>query len=110
MSPDVTPYADHLEYLKDQFFRIELYQKLSQTKHSTTENSPSLGRIKNKLELLESRIVERIKVTNLTTGAVRNWESVGAFAKSQSVKRNTVQKRMNVTNGRWNGFKIEYLK
>lgn len=61
--PDVTPYVDHLEYLKDQFFRIELYQKLSQTKHNATENSPSIGRLKNKLELLESRIVERIKVT-----------------------------------------------
>jgi len=61
--PDVTPYEDHLEYLKDQFFRIELYQKLSQTKHNATENSPSIGRLKNKLDLLESRIVERIKVT-----------------------------------------------
>lgn len=61
--PDITSYADHLEYLKDQFFRIELYQKLSLAKHSTNENSPSIGRIKNKLELLESRIEERIKVT-----------------------------------------------
>lgn len=61
--PDVTPYEDHLEYLKDQFFRIELYQKLSQTKYNATENSPSIGRLKNKLELLESRISERIKVT-----------------------------------------------
>lgn len=61
--PEVTPYEDHLEYLKDQFFRIELYQKLSHTKNNATENSPSMGRIKNKLELLESRISERIKVT-----------------------------------------------
>ena len=61
--PDVTPYSDHLEYLKDQFFRIELYQKLSQSKHNATENAPSIGRLKSKLELLESRISERIKVT-----------------------------------------------
>jgi len=27
--PDIKPYADHLEYLQDQFFRIELYQKMS---------------------------------------------------------------------------------
>ena len=27
--PDVKPYSDHLEYLQDQFFRIELYQKMS---------------------------------------------------------------------------------
>jgi len=61
--PDVTPYADHLEYLKDQFFRIELYQKFTQTNHGSTEKSPTMGHIKNKLELLENRISERIKVT-----------------------------------------------
>ena len=27
--PEIKPYADHLEYLQDQFFRIELYQKMS---------------------------------------------------------------------------------
>jgi archaellum biogenesis ATPase FlaH len=27
--PDIKPYADHLEYLQDEFFRIELYQKMS---------------------------------------------------------------------------------
>jgi len=27
--PEVKPYSDHLEYLQDQFFRIELYQKMS---------------------------------------------------------------------------------
>ena len=40
--PDVTPYADHLEYLKDQFFRIELYQKFSHTKHNATENKHTI--------------------------------------------------------------------
>ena len=61
--PDITPYDDHLEYLKDQFFRIELYQKLSQSKHNAAENAPSIGRLKNKLDMLESRISERIKVS-----------------------------------------------
>ncbi len=61
--PDVTPYLDHLEYLKDQFYRIEIYQKLTLAKNNTAENSPSIGRLNVKLELLESRISERIKVT-----------------------------------------------
>ena len=61
--PEITSYEDHLEYLKDQFFRIDLYQKLSHAKHNATDNSPSIGRIKTKLQLLESRINERIKVT-----------------------------------------------
>ena len=62
--PETTPYGDHLEYLKDQFFRIELYQKLSSTKHSiTTESSPGTNRLQMKLQMLETKITERIKVT-----------------------------------------------
>ena len=61
--PEISPYDDHLEYLKDQFFRIELYQKLSQVKQNSNQNSPGIYRIKTKLQLLESRIIERLKVT-----------------------------------------------
>lgn len=61
--PEITPYSDHLEYLKDQFFRIELYQKLSQAKQNINQNSPGIHRLKAKLQLLESRINERLKAT-----------------------------------------------
>ena len=61
--PEISSYDDHLEYLKDQFFRIELYQKLSSAKQNSNQNSPGIHRIKSKLQLLESRIVERLKVT-----------------------------------------------
>ena len=61
--PDIKPYTDHLEYLQDQFFRIDLYQKLASSKQSFNINSPNINRIKNKLKLLEKRIEERIKVT-----------------------------------------------
>ncbi len=64
--PDITPYNDHLEYLKDQFFRIELYQKISSLKHSVTQNSLNINRLKNKLQLLETRINERLKVTKIS--------------------------------------------
>lgn len=50
-----------------------------------------------------------IRVTDTKTGVVTDWESVGAFATAYNVKRNSVQKRMHVTGGRWNIFKIEYL-
>ena len=63
--PDITPYNDHLEYLKDQFFKIELYQKISSLKHSVTQNSLNISRLKNKLQLLETRINERLKVTKI---------------------------------------------
>jgi len=61
--PEITPYLDHLEYLKDQFSRIDLYKKLSHIRQSVTGNSPGINRIKNRLLELEERIKERKKVT-----------------------------------------------
>ncbi len=52
--PEVKPYEDHLEYLKDQFLRVEIYQKL------TLNNS-----LKTKLQLLESRIKQRVEATKI---------------------------------------------
>ncbi len=63
--PEVKPYNDHLEYLQDQFFRIGLYQKLSAIKQNFTQNSPNLSRLKSKLKLLEKRVEEKIKVTEI---------------------------------------------
>jgi len=61
--PDVKEYSDHLEYLQDQFFKIDLAQKLNIVKHNFNENSPNINRLKSKLTLLENRIKERIGVT-----------------------------------------------
>lgn len=62
--PEVTKYSDHLEYLQDQFFRIDLAQKLNVVKHNFDENSPNINRLKSKLALLENRIKERVAVTD----------------------------------------------
>ncbi|WP_457744517.1 ATP-binding protein [Sulfurimonas sp.] len=59
--PDIKPYADHLEYLQDQFFRIELYQKMSVIRQNVHEHSLGIDRLQNKLQLLEKRIQERVK-------------------------------------------------
>jgi len=61
--PEVKPYEDHLEYLQDQFFRIELYQKISAVRHHGNEQSLSVHRLQNKLELLERRVEERMAQT-----------------------------------------------
>ena len=61
--PDVKPYADHLEYLQDQFFRVEMYQKMSSIRHNVHEHSLGIDRIQNKIKLLETRISERISQT-----------------------------------------------
>jgi len=59
--PEIKPYGDHLEYLQDQFFRIELYQKLLQERQITGETSPNSTRIRSKLEIFERRIEERLE-------------------------------------------------
>jgi SpoVK/Ycf46/Vps4 family AAA+-type ATPase len=62
--PEIKNYSDHLEYLQDQFFRIDLAQQLNVVRKNFDVNSPSSNRLKSKLILLENRIKERIKVTN----------------------------------------------
>ena len=62
--PDVKPYGDHLEYLQDQFFRIELYQKMSTIRQNVHEHSLGIDRLQSKLKLLEKRIQERIAQTS----------------------------------------------
>jgi SpoVK/Ycf46/Vps4 family AAA+-type ATPase len=62
--PEIKPYADHLEYLQDQFFRIELYQKMSIIRNNGNQHSLGINRIQTKLDLLEKRIEERIAQTS----------------------------------------------
>ncbi len=62
--PEVKPYADHLEYLQDQFFRIELYQKMSLIRQNVHEHSLGIDRVQNKLKHLEKQIQERVNETS----------------------------------------------
>ncbi|MDQ7042957.1 MAG: ATP-binding protein [Sulfurimonas sp.] len=62
--PEVSPYADHLEYLQDQFFRIELYQKMSVIRQNVHEHSLGIDRLQAKMKLLETRIDERVTQTS----------------------------------------------
>ena len=62
--PDIKPYGDHLEYLQDQFFRIELYQKVSTIRQNVHEHSRGIDRTQSKLKLLEKRIEERVQQTS----------------------------------------------
>lgn len=61
--PEITEYSDHLEYLQDQFFKIDLAQQLNIIKNNFDENSPNANRLRSKLSLLESRIKERVETT-----------------------------------------------
>lgn len=61
--PEIKPYEDHLEYLQDQFLRIDSYQKMSTIRHNVHENALGINRVRSKLELLEKRIGQRLSVT-----------------------------------------------
>lgn len=61
--PDIKPYGDHLEYLQDQFTRIELYQKMSAIRQNVHEHSLGIDRVLAKLKILEKRIEERVEQT-----------------------------------------------
>ena len=82
--PEVKPYEDHLEYLQDQFFRIELYQKVSAVRHHGNEQSLSIHRLQNKLDLLERRIDERIAQTE-TPVALEVFMRENALAEKEEV-------------------------
>ena len=58
--PKEEPYKDHLEYLKDQFLRIEMYQKLSNFRNSFKKDSPNIDSLKKRLKQLEVIIDKRI--------------------------------------------------
>lgn len=62
--PAVSAYSDHLEYLQEQFLRIELYQKMSVVRQSVHEHSLGVQQIQQKLQLLEKRIEQRAAQTN----------------------------------------------
>jgi len=63
--PEKTPYTDHLEYLHDQFLRIELYEQLSNIKANYSKESANIKRLQSKLKLIENTIKERIKKTKI---------------------------------------------
>ncbi len=57
---DIIPYSDQLEYLQEQFLRMEYYQKIVQNRG---EFEPQ--KIKNKLKLLEDKIAKRVSCSNI---------------------------------------------
>ena len=65
MIPEKRPYEDHLEYLQDQFLRVEIYEQLANLKSSYSNESSSIKRLQSKLKLIENTIKERILKTEV---------------------------------------------
>ena len=62
--PAVAPYADHLDYLKDQFLRVELYGKLSF--FSKNVSSDAKSRLEKDVKELEAIIEKRLNLSKIS--------------------------------------------
>jgi len=63
--PKTSAYIDHLEYLHDQFMRIEIYEQLANLKVGYSNSSASIKRLQSKLKLIENTIKQRVKKTKI---------------------------------------------
>ncbi len=83
--PKSSPYTDHLEYLRDQFHRIELYQKISTIRHNYKKRSLSIERLEKSLKMLENRINDRIRVTKMELAAEHLFKEFSLSEKEQII-------------------------
>lgn len=83
--PEMIAYDDHLEYLKDQFLRIDLLRKIHALKQNHTQDSPSLGRTKYRLKLLEERLKERIALSDKEVGMEGFFKEYGLNEKERTL-------------------------
>ncbi len=72
--PEKTPYEEHLEYLHDEFLRIEIYEQIANFYHNNSNHkeTANIKRLQSKLKLIENTIKDRIKLT-LIDLPVRNF-------------------------------------
>jgi AAA+ superfamily predicted ATPase len=83
--PEIKPYTDHLEYLQDQFDLVELLHRIATFRYGIDENSMGVGRLKNKLTLLTTRIEERLKVTQTPIVVKEFFEEKGLDEKERRI-------------------------
>ena len=62
--PEKKPYLDHLEYLQEQFLRIEIYAEIANLRNNFNAKS-SVKRLQSKLNLIENSIKEKLKLTKI---------------------------------------------
>jgi len=59
------PYIEHLEYLQDEFLRVDLYHQLATYRENYNENSLNIKRIQAKLQLIEKSISKRVEISKI---------------------------------------------
>ena len=83
--PEITPYKDHLEFFEDQFARIDLYHKIAQARQNYSTDAPTINRLKTRLNLLETRIKERLQVTTKELEIIKLFEEYELNQKEQII-------------------------
>lgn len=83
--PEVVAYKDHLEYLKDQFLRIDLLAQINSLRRNHTQNSPSQSLAKYKLKLLQERIKERVALTDKETVGLEGFFREGGLEEKEQI-------------------------
>lgn len=83
--PQACPYQDHLEYLKDQFLKIDLLVQINHLKLSYKLDSPSLSRIQYRLNTLEQQIEYRLKLTQTPLEIVSLIKEAELSSKEQTL-------------------------
>jgi len=63
--PEEKPYLDHLEYLQDEFLRVDLYHQLANYRQNYNENSLNIKRIQSKIQLVENSMANRFKISEI---------------------------------------------
>jgi hypothetical protein len=72
--PEDKPYLDHLEYLQDEFLRVDLYYQLGTYRKDYNENSLNIKRIQAKLKLIEDSVAKRIELSEIDLPVVNFME------------------------------------
>ena len=78
-------YNEHLEYLQDQFLRIDLYHQLVNYRQNYNENSLNIKRIQSKLQLIENSINKRVGLTKIELPVYRFMEEKNLDKKEQLI-------------------------
>ncbi|WP_456479268.1 ATP-binding protein [Nautilia sp.] len=105
--PEKTPYSDHLEYLHDQFLRIEIYEQLSGMKANYSKESANIKRLQSKLKLIENTIREKVKKTK-TELPVHNFIEENALNEKEEILFLALLKE-EYTSGNENAREQSYL-
>lgn len=80
---EITPYNDHLEYLKDCFFHIDLLCKISSLRQNKESQSPVLSRATHQLKTFEESMNARLKLTKKELEIIKFFKEYQLDSKEQ---------------------------